>query len=170
MTLEEARGELGVSARAGQAAIRSAFRRLALRHHPDHNPGKPDAAARFHRICVAYEILRGDRAPAPSPPKPPRSSPWSRPWPRSRAASPEPPPARPEKWPNGAPIHYPTPEEIAALDQPRTGGSRRGALILLLVMAAFMGLLAFLEVMSGRPPEPLDPLRAKLREGLGRRW
>jgi len=37
-------------------------------------------------------------------------------------------------------------------------------------MAAFVGLLAFLEVMSGRPPEPLDPLRAKLRQGLGRRW
>jgi hypothetical protein len=170
VTVEDARVELGVSPRAGQAAIRSAFRRLALRHHPDHNPGRPEAAERFHRICIAYEILRGARAPEPSRPAEPRQRPWSRPWPRARAAPTEPPAPRPEKWPSGAAIHYPTPEEIAALDAPRTAGTRRGAIIFLLALASILGLLMFLEAMSGRPPEPLDPLRSKLRQDLGHRW
>jgi DnaJ-class molecular chaperone len=40
-----------------EAAIRSAYRKLAKRHHPDVNPGKPEAAERFKEISAAYDIL-----------------------------------------------------------------------------------------------------------------
>src|SRR4051795_6867048 len=48
---------LGVQKTDSEAAIRSAYRKLAKRHHPDVNPGKPEAAERFKRISAAYEIL-----------------------------------------------------------------------------------------------------------------
>jgi DnaJ-class molecular chaperone len=48
---------LGVQKTDSEAAIRSAYRKLAKRHHPDVNPGKPDAAARFSEISGAYDIL-----------------------------------------------------------------------------------------------------------------
>lgn len=37
--------------------ITSSYRRTALKHHPDKNPDDPTAAARFHELTVAYEIL-----------------------------------------------------------------------------------------------------------------
>src|SRR5262249_19074489 len=37
------------------ADARDAYRRLARRAHPDHNPGVPDAAARFAALHRAYE-------------------------------------------------------------------------------------------------------------------
>ena len=48
---------LGVSRNAGDDDIKKAFRRLAKRWHPDANPDKPEAEARFKEISVAYEIL-----------------------------------------------------------------------------------------------------------------
>lgn len=51
---------LGVERGADDAAIRSAYRKLAKRHHPDVNPGKPEAAERFKEISVAYDLL-GDK-------------------------------------------------------------------------------------------------------------
>jgi len=48
---------LGVQKTDSEAAIRSAYRKLAKRHHPDVNPGKPEAAERFKEISVAYDIL-----------------------------------------------------------------------------------------------------------------
>jgi DnaJ-class molecular chaperone len=42
------------------AAIRAAYRKLAKRHHPDVNPGKPEAVERFKEISAAYDIL-GDK-------------------------------------------------------------------------------------------------------------
>jgi DnaJ-class molecular chaperone len=42
------------------AAIRAAYRKLAKRHHPDVNPGKPDAAERFKEISAAFDLL-GDK-------------------------------------------------------------------------------------------------------------
>ncbi len=38
---------LGVQKTDSEAVIRSAYRKLAKRHHPDVNPGKPEAAERF---------------------------------------------------------------------------------------------------------------------------
>jgi DnaJ-class molecular chaperone len=48
---------LGVQRTADEAAIRAAYRKLAKTHHPDVNPGKPDAAARFGEISAAHELL-----------------------------------------------------------------------------------------------------------------
>ncbi|SHE95680.1 DnaJ C terminal domain-containing protein [Desulfacinum infernum DSM 9756] len=48
---------LGVSRTASQEEIKGAFRRLALRWHPDRNPGCSDVAETFRRIRRAYEIL-----------------------------------------------------------------------------------------------------------------
>ncbi|MEJ0019778.1 MAG: J domain-containing protein [Acetobacteraceae bacterium] len=51
---------LGVQKTDSDAAIRSAYRKLAKRHHPDVNPGKPEAAETFKEISAAYELL-GDK-------------------------------------------------------------------------------------------------------------
>ncbi|MGD1996867.1 MAG: J domain-containing protein [Anaerolineae bacterium] len=48
---------LGVSRDADQEEIRRTFRRLARKHHPDVNPGDPDAEERFKEINEAYEVL-----------------------------------------------------------------------------------------------------------------
>ena len=52
---------LGVQRSAKPAAIKSAFRRLAKKLHPDANRDDPKAAERFAEINSAYEIL-GDEA------------------------------------------------------------------------------------------------------------
>jgi DnaJ-class molecular chaperone len=48
---------LGVQRTADDAALRAAYRKLAKKHHPDVNPNKPDAAARFGEISSAYDLL-----------------------------------------------------------------------------------------------------------------
>jgi DnaJ-class molecular chaperone len=48
---------LGVQKTDSEAAIRSAYRKLAKTHHPDVNPGKTEAAERFKEISAAYDIL-----------------------------------------------------------------------------------------------------------------
>ncbi len=48
---------LGVERNATEEAIRAAYRKLAKRHHPDINPGKPEAEERFKAINAAYSLL-----------------------------------------------------------------------------------------------------------------
>ncbi len=48
---------LGVPRDAEPDAIKRAYRRLALRYHPDRNPGDLESEERFKRITRAYEIL-----------------------------------------------------------------------------------------------------------------
>ncbi|MBR0774661.1 J domain-containing protein [Bradyrhizobium diazoefficiens] len=48
---------LGVPRGAGAAAIKSAYRKLAKKHHPDSNKNDPKAAERFAEINTANEIL-----------------------------------------------------------------------------------------------------------------
>jgi curved DNA-binding protein CbpA len=48
---------LGVGAEAAEDDIRKAYRRLALRWHPDRNAGDPRAAERFVEISEAYAVL-----------------------------------------------------------------------------------------------------------------
>jgi DnaJ-class molecular chaperone len=48
---------LGVNRKASAAEIKSAFRRLAKKLHPDANKNDPNAASRFAEINAAYEIL-----------------------------------------------------------------------------------------------------------------
>ena len=48
---------LGVGRNASEADIKRAFRKLAVQHHPDKNPGDPEAQARFKEITQAHQIL-----------------------------------------------------------------------------------------------------------------
>src|SRR5262245_22297587 len=48
---------LGVQRGASAAAIKSAYRKLAKKHHPDNNKNDPKAAARFAEINSANEII-----------------------------------------------------------------------------------------------------------------
>jgi curved DNA-binding protein len=52
---------LGVSKTATQKEIKSAFRKLARKHHPDVNPGDKASEDRFKEANEAYEVL-GDEA------------------------------------------------------------------------------------------------------------
>ena len=52
---------LGVQRSAKPAAIKSAYRRLAKKLHPDANPNDPKAAGQFAELNTAYEIV-GDEA------------------------------------------------------------------------------------------------------------
>jgi curved DNA-binding protein len=48
---------LGVERKATEAEVKSAFRKLALQYHPDHNPGNKQAEEKFKEINEAYEVL-----------------------------------------------------------------------------------------------------------------
>jgi DnaJ-class molecular chaperone len=48
---------LGVKPDAGPGDIRKAYRKLAKQLHPDLNPGKPEAEARFKSVSAAYDLL-----------------------------------------------------------------------------------------------------------------
>lgn len=48
---------LGVSRNADEKAIKSAYRKLARKYHPDVNPNDPSAEARFKEASQAYEVL-----------------------------------------------------------------------------------------------------------------
>ncbi len=48
---------LGVPRTASADDIRKAYRRLAKRWHPDTNPDKPEAEARFKAVSAAYALL-----------------------------------------------------------------------------------------------------------------
>jgi DnaJ-class molecular chaperone len=48
---------LGVKRGDSDDDIRAAYRKLAKKHHPDLNQGKPEAAERFKAISSAYDIL-----------------------------------------------------------------------------------------------------------------
>jgi molecular chaperone DnaJ len=49
---------LGVNAKASQDEIKKAYRQLALRFHPDRNPGDKAAEENFKEAAEAYEVLR----------------------------------------------------------------------------------------------------------------
>jgi curved DNA-binding protein CbpA len=48
---------LGVARNSSQDDIRKAYRKAAKETHPDLNPGKPEAEARFKVINAAYDVI-----------------------------------------------------------------------------------------------------------------
>jgi len=48
---------LGVTREASEQEIKSAYRKLAMQHHPDRNPGDPAAEERFKEASEAYSVL-----------------------------------------------------------------------------------------------------------------
>ncbi len=48
---------LGVARQASPADLKSAYRKLAMQHHPDRNPGDKASEERFKEASEAYEVL-----------------------------------------------------------------------------------------------------------------
>jgi molecular chaperone DnaJ len=51
---------LGVARDASVEDIKKAYRQLALKHHPDRNPGSKEAEERFKEAAEAYSVLADD--------------------------------------------------------------------------------------------------------------
>jgi molecular chaperone DnaJ len=49
---------LGVARGASEADCKAAFRKLAMQHHPDRNPGDNDCEHKFKELNEAYEVLK----------------------------------------------------------------------------------------------------------------
>ncbi|MBR1593634.1 MAG: molecular chaperone DnaJ [Alloprevotella sp.] len=49
---------LGVQRTATADEIKKAFRQLALKYHPDRNPGDKEAEEKFKKVAEAYDVLR----------------------------------------------------------------------------------------------------------------
>lgn len=52
---------LGVSRDASGDEVKKAYRRLAMKNHPDRNPGDEEAEAKFKEASEAYEVLSDDQ-------------------------------------------------------------------------------------------------------------
>jgi molecular chaperone DnaJ len=52
---------LGVSREASADDLKKAYRKLAMQHHPDRNPGDKQAESKFKEINEAYDILKDDQ-------------------------------------------------------------------------------------------------------------
>src|ERR671913_752351 len=48
---------LGVSDTASQKDIKSAYRKLSRKYHPDANPGDSAAEERFKEVSAAYDVV-----------------------------------------------------------------------------------------------------------------
>jgi molecular chaperone DnaJ len=56
---------LGVSRSCTEIELKAAFRKLAMKHHPDRNPGDKECEHRFKEINEAYDVLKdGDKRAA----------------------------------------------------------------------------------------------------------
>jgi len=63
---------LGVSPNASDEEIKTAYRKLAKKYHPDLNPGDAEAAKKMNEINAAYDQIKN-----PQPQQQTYSNPWS---------------------------------------------------------------------------------------------
>jgi hypothetical protein len=68
LTRSECLTLLGLSDTASAHEIRRAFRRLALKYHPDRNPGDPEAQTKFFECIAARDTLEALDASRPAVP------------------------------------------------------------------------------------------------------
>lgn len=52
---------LGVNKTADLAEIKKAYRKMAMKYHPDRNPGNKEAEEMFKKIASAYEVLSDEK-------------------------------------------------------------------------------------------------------------
>lgn len=55
---------LGVAKTANQDEIKKSYRKLAMKYHPDRNPGDKEAEKKFKEATQAYEVLKDDQKKA----------------------------------------------------------------------------------------------------------
>ena len=48
---------LGVDKTASEDEIKKAYRKIAIKHHPDRNPGDKEAEEKFKEAAEAYNVL-----------------------------------------------------------------------------------------------------------------
>ena len=49
---------LGINKDASDVEIKKAYRSMAMKYHPDRNPGDKEAEVKFKEVTEAYEILK----------------------------------------------------------------------------------------------------------------
>ena len=52
---------LGVGRDADEASLKKAYRKLAMKYHPDRNPDDAEAQEQFKEVKEAYEVLKDDK-------------------------------------------------------------------------------------------------------------
>mgnify|MGYP000518595606 CR=1 FL=1 len=55
---------LGINKGAGAAEIKKAYKKLAMKHHPDRNPDDAKAEDKFKEATEAYEVLSDEKKKA----------------------------------------------------------------------------------------------------------
>jgi curved DNA-binding protein CbpA len=116
---------LGVAEKAGPEELRRAWLRLAVKYHPDRNPGDAKAEERFKDISQAYALLSDPAARARYERARPKPA-GARPEPRAKPAGPKPEPKGPPDGsrPDGSRPDGSQAEPKGPADGPRPDGSR----------------------------------------------